>query len=623
MGNAGDVRLDVVALARDEMTAAVNRVNGELDAMKAKLAGYEKSQRATAAAANDNAAAAANVADKVKDLAKAGDEALGPFNKVKELASKVASNWLFVKDAVGGVIDVLKDVNELRFNSVMRELRALDKTVDSLAGTFVKASLAAEDMRKKVGGAQLAALQADLRKAQIEGDIVGAGQIAGQIAGLRGGAEAQGYRDEAKKARADAAASESKRLAATSQLAKVSKRADEIQRMLDAGYGLQQAVGGGGGPTREQLQRELNGTAEVPGLNAQRMRLIQEALPTGLAERAAEYAKQLDLAADATERATKAEELNALIEAGRASTAAELVKLKREAASVNDGFGGGGGGGGGGGQRSKSDAEEMKKRMVEAQRAQLDELAALEHQNTVGAWEEKRKLALAEQAEERARVDQRLAWIHEQKAAEEERLASIAAWEKELADERKAYDEAGQKEFEGMIGSFTDAINTFGDAVDAKIPGAKQAFADIAKVWQGIDKSSKGLASGVIGSIDAILSSGAEWFKSEKEKTLFLAGKEAALAVAMAFINPAEAASHGVASAMLFALAGAGGGGSRGAGGGASKAPRGEQSRDTGGGGTTILNFNQLITDKQTIQYAVDEAARGGRGSGYSRRSGV
>lgn len=625
MGNAGEARLDVVALGRDEITASVNKVNAELDAMRAKLATYEKSQQATTAASAASAAATANVAEKVKDLTKAGEEALGPFNKVKELASKVASNWLFVKDAVAGVIGALRDLNELRFNSVMTELRALDKTVDRLAGTFVKAALSAEDMRKKIGGAQLAALQADLRKAQIEGDIVGAGQIAGQIAGLRGGAEAQGYRDEAKKARADAAASESKRLAAANKLAEVSKRADEIQKMLDAGYGQQQAVGGGGGPSREQLQRELNGTADVPGLNAQRMRLIQEALPTGLAERATEYAKQLDLAADATERATKAEELGALIEAGRASTAAELVRLKREAAAVDEGFAGGRGGGGG--QRSKSDAVEMGKRMAESQRAQLDELAALEHAHTISAWEEKRKIALAEQDEERARVEQRVAWIEEQRAAEQKRIADVAAWEKELAEERKAYDEQQGKEFANRITSFTDALETFGDAVDVKIPGAQKMFGNLARVWQGIDKSSKGLATGVIGSIDAIVSAGAEWFKSEKEKTLFLAGKEAALAVALAFVNPAEAASHGVASAMLFALAGKGGGGGGGGARGGSSSSGGSSSASdgggAGGGGTVQFVFNQLLADKQTVAAGVREAQRATRGSGYAERRGA
>ena len=50
MGNAGEARLDVLQVGKDELTAAVNTVNATLDAMRAKLAQYEKSQRETTTA---------------------------------------------------------------------------------------------------------------------------------------------------------------------------------------------------------------------------------------------------------------------------------------------------------------------------------------------------------------------------------------------------------------------------------------------------------------------------------------------------------------------------------------------------------------------------------------------
>lgn len=561
-GNAGEARLDVVAIGRDEITASVNKVNAELDAMRAKLRQFESAQTSSTAASKASTAAVTNFGDKLGNL----KDSAKPVNQVRETFENLRSNAVFVVGAVTGIgaalVGLVKEL--LAAGTAMQELRDRAKEFAE-AGKAV--ADAAEALRAALGQ------QADKTRQAYEAGVEKAQDLRQEIDLL----------DEA--------------------------YGDQIKTILEV-IAVQQKFALVIDPTQRLAYAKQLDTAEREAIRLTNERAKKAKEVADFEGLAAQYIREQNI------EAAKAIAVRVL--PGAALFLGDKTKAGTKAGTPTPTPTPPRGGG------RKTDADDVAKRMYEAQRAQLDELATLEHQNTVGAWEEKRKLALAEQSEERARVEQRLGWIHEQRAAEEERLASIAAWEKDLAQERKDYDEAQTKDFESRITSFTGALETFGNAVDTKIPGAQKMFGDLARVWQGVDKSSKGLASGVVGSIDAILSSGAEWFKSEKEKTLFLAGKEAALAVAMAFINPAEAASHGVASAMLFALAGSGGGGGARSGGAASGGPRAEQSRDGGaGGGTTILQFNQLLTDKQTIQYAVDEAARGGRGTGYSRRAGV
>lgn len=118
MGNAGEARLDVVAMGRDEVTVMMNKISGELDALKGKLAGYEKAQRGTVEAAKSGAdafktqaAGAFDAGEKVAEFAeKAGGSmksAVGPLDKVRGGFELLRSNAGFLAGGIGVVVSVV------------------------------------------------------------------------------------------------------------------------------------------------------------------------------------------------------------------------------------------------------------------------------------------------------------------------------------------------------------------------------------------------------------------------------------------------------------------------------------------------------------------------------------
>lgn len=127
MGNAGEARLDVVALARDEVTVIMNKVSGEIDQLKAKLAGYEKAQRGTGAAATDAAKATNGLVTQMTAL----KGQAGGVNKVREAFENLRSNFFFVAGAAAGVVASIAGIAQaLNTNNIyIAEWESVSKSV--------------------------------------------------------------------------------------------------------------------------------------------------------------------------------------------------------------------------------------------------------------------------------------------------------------------------------------------------------------------------------------------------------------------------------------------------------------------------------------------------------------
>ena len=100
MGNAGEARLDVVALGRDEMTAAVNKVNAELDAMKAKLRSFEAAQGSVTSAAKASTGSVGGFGAALGRI----KEGVSPVDKVRGVFENLKANVLGFPMAIGGMV---------------------------------------------------------------------------------------------------------------------------------------------------------------------------------------------------------------------------------------------------------------------------------------------------------------------------------------------------------------------------------------------------------------------------------------------------------------------------------------------------------------------------------------
>lgn len=159
------------------------------------------------------------------------------------------------------------------------------------------------------------------------------------------------------------------------------------------------------------------------------------------------------------------------------------------------------------------------------------------------------------------------------------------------------------------------------DELDPKIGGLFESFGSIANIWKETGNSAESLATGVIGSVDAIATASSAWFKDEKARTRFLGAKELLLAAPLWFVDPAQAAAKTATGLGLLALAGGGGGGSSASGG------RGSNSASGGGSGggpaTIVYQFSTLLADQQSVNTGVRRASRAARGTGHESRAGV
>ena len=101
------------------------------------------------------------------------------------------------------------------------------------------------------------------------------------------------------------------------------------------------------------------------------------------------------------------------------------------------------------------------------------------------------------------------------------------------------------KRFDNVIAGF--------NAMSRTIPEATKKFAELGK--SSLESGEK-VAAGIGAGLGMIGPSVAAFVDGTTEKALIMGAFEAAMAVAMSFVEPAEAASHAVAAGMFFAMAG-------------------------------------------------------------------
>ena len=188
--------------------------------------------------------------------------------------------------------------------------------------------------------------------------------------------------------------------------------------------------------------------------------------------------------------------------------------------------------------------------------------------------------ATTEQEVIRLELQQRIAEIQASEVDGQIKLLQIEHARSEAAARRAALEEQSREEMlstfsEGFTGAFASGADILGRldqnlaqlghperyqnisagfaAVSAGIAPAIESFAKLGKSSMA---SGDKVASGVAAGLGAIGPAVAGFVGGVKEQAMVMGAFEAAMAIATAFTNTAEAISHGIASAMFFAMAG-------------------------------------------------------------------
>jgi hypothetical protein len=259
----------------------------------------------------------------------------------------------------------------------------------------------------------------------------------------------------------------------------------------------------------------------------------------------------------------------------------------------------GGGGGGSAGPRAESETEKRLR------------LAKQEREETLRMMRVNREFT--KQIEENSRIrEERLA--AETKAAEEWFEAQSKAVQEALALERS---------------ELADPILGFADALTSNlVPGLEEVEQTMARVASIFDQFREGQMG-----VNEALGKGATELAAFAAKAIGGVRAEAAVRAvyetAMGFANianPAVAAGHFTAAALLAGVAGGViGGGSGGAKPG--KAPdtakKKERDEATGGDRNVVYNIQAGVMDGQSVSRAIRQSERSSRGTGHGQRAGV
>lgn len=571
MGNAGEARLDVVAMGRDEVTVVMNKVNAELDALKSKLSGYEAAQRGTSLAAKEATSATGALVDKMGDLKKQAE----PINKVREAFENLRSNAVF---GVGAVIGIVAGLGEalgdllLSWSDNAKAIDAWTKAQAKMADGLKETHAILADVRKLLGEpvpSELDQAYSRLRARAIE--------VAGEIEkGKRAVAAMREQFDLA------ATAVPALRIAQSVMNDEVAKNQGVINKLKAEQYSIDKA-------SLDVISEQTRVSREF----AQVLDYIA--------------GKSKTLPASTKPFAPKPEEVvgNPFLGFGDQSglSSKPLADAVRDAQNELR-------------QRGGSKREQTREEGLDALFGR-------------GKYADKpRPTGLSDIVDaglaEPDANDKMIADMNERVRKPALGFMSILS---------KGSTEA--ERFEKALNGVTRAFNTFGDAVGDKAPELGSMFTDIASIWSGVQNNAKSLAGGVIGSLDAIGDASAQWFKTEKEQTRFLAAKEMLLSIPLWFIDPAQAAAKEASAIGLFALAGGGGGGGRGraGAGGGGRASGASSSGGGSGGPSTIVNnvwnmnnstnISALVTDPQRVTRAVSDAQRSSRGTGADAQRGA
>lgn len=154
-------------------------------------------------------------------------------------------------------------------------------------------------------------------------------------------------------------------------------------------------------------------------------------------------------------------------------------------------------------------------------------------------------------------------------------------------------------------------VRDFTGALSEALPGMEAftgALGQISEVWGKYAESGEGAARATIASLGAIGRAGAEQIKNERLRAGVLSVIELGIGTGMLFVNPAEAASHFAAAAILGGVAifgGSSAGGARGGGAGGRplSAPLGDRSS---GNITYVINTGVYIAGRTEQESAAE-----------------
>lgn len=585
MGNAGEARLDVVALGRDEITAAVNKVNGELDKMREKLALYEKAQRGTADGAKVATAGAKNVGSGIDEL----KGKLAGLNKGREVFENLRSNFMFVGGAIatavvalGGWIDKLFEAN-----SAAKWWREHQADVRSNAEQIAKIIADLGELYRPDKGPLEGLIGRDVEEKlhRLRDDLVMAKKAAaevasvGKLATMFGAEDGNRVRDiiGAMVGKIDEAGASAKELKTLQ---------DEITRLtrLERDYREEAAN------AVERQEREVRDL-----MQAEYERLAQNAIDRGTGGAATGADLEASLTRAGAEAPGRAEEAKRQREQ-RVRDAWREVERQREAGARA--------------ARARKDAEDA------ASRQEMAFLMAEDYEN-------RERVRRDEAAEAEA------ALAAQRDAAEASRLDMAFL----LAEQHEHFLEQLRRESEA-VDELAASLLRLGDIVGNALPenwatmanSIARAAAELAKMTDEDNRAEYGLAK--LGA--AVFKFAAAEAKTARERFAYKAAESAAEAAsAAARLDFWGMGAHLFAMGLWgVAAVRAGGGGSAGGGAGARSMGGGGRTSGTSseggaGGGTTIYNFNQLMTDGQSVTRSIREHERSARNNGYSARAGV
>lgn len=597
MANAGEARLDIVAMAREEVTAVTNKVNANIDALAAKMRTYELANKAstaaTAAATKAHAASAAATnasATSVGNLGRGVSDTLAPVSMLKERVSRVVEGFGYWGAAISGAVTLIGGLVGALFSSrkpietYTIAARDAGAETDRLAAKIAKLTKASDTIAGGLADKRVELLEMMARNAAAVGDVEGAAALKQKAAVAQHSSALEKQTTENVKAGKSIKDLEKARADAQKNLEKIDKQSQETMRVSNAA-------------DRDAAQN--------------RLQVVRDDALAIVAETDASLKKAkagLVLGHAMTEEIRTARE-NARSGLGLPGELIEEAERPR------------GGGGGGAASKRAADAERAA---AEAKRT------AESQQRDREAYLEKRQQREDKLTESSNRFEQA------QKDAQD---ATDALWD--TLDARSAEFDENIKQFKtatavqdiaDAFGNVGENIAGMGDAF-ARVTGNKRIptfFGEIHKILGQVNGSQKSVKDGAIAGFDALMTLGAGWFKNEREQAAFMAAKELAMGFAT-LENVPVSVGHFAAAGMFGALAGGAGGGGGGGGGGAGgggRAAANAQSRGGSGGGggdggNTTINVTTLVADKQSINAAVSVAASAGRNNGYARRAGV
>lgn len=564
-GNAGEARLDVIALGRDEVTAVMNKVSGELDQMRTRLAGYERSMRASADASKQMTSSVSSVTASVK-------ESIKPVDQVRSTFENLRANFLGFPTAIAGMVGGF-----VALIGGLVDMRSATERLDDITKRYEKSI---EGVRK-----QLADLNKELGKPppdSLEARVADYNDLTAKIMEL--GSEAARIQRDLDQAAA-LSIRDYKQIDELEQaLARVRTqikeqdklRTDYIQASFEATRKQTEEL-------REQERIYRNIIGMLPGAASAAARISAE----GNAQRGQ--------AATATWRA-QALRIGDAVAGGTART-------------VEAGRGGGGGGG---------DSDPWEERLTAFRAAEERDARARANrritdydfdalQNTIqsiagdsGPTAEESRLDMA----------QALAEQHEHFIAQLER-------EKEATDQL-----AERMQNLGVV--VGEALPANYARFTESIAGALAAMAKT----EDVDKRGIVGAQGMVKAVLDLGAAEAKTARQRLAWKAVEAAGDAAFALGrLDFWGAAQYGAAAGFFGIGAALAGGGGGaGARGGGGGGGASRFGGGGGGGGGnsGPTTIVNnFSSLVTDRQNTTRAIQEAARASASTGYAGRQGV